>query len=124
MLKGSTNAIKKIFEFIAEQSGCTLFHCVAGKDRTGVLAMLLLGLAGVDKPDIIANYEVTRTYLSEKMTTQEATAQYPLELMESRREYMKPAIEYIFTTFNNVENYLKHIGISTETLTKVKSKLA
>lgn len=50
--------IRACLRFIAAApTGCVLFHCAVGKDRTGVLASLLLGLAGVDKWDIVANYE-------------------------------------------------------------------
>nr|WP_280949466.1 tyrosine-protein phosphatase [Halalkalibacter urbisdiaboli] len=35
-----------------------MFHCAAGKDRTGILARLLLCLAGVEKKDILSNYEI------------------------------------------------------------------
>jgi hypothetical protein len=37
----------------------TVFHCTAGKDRTGVLTALLLGLLGVDQDDIVADYALT-----------------------------------------------------------------
>ena len=37
----------------------TLFHCTAGKDRTGVTAMLLLALAGVPREAIVADYAVS-----------------------------------------------------------------
>lgn len=58
----------KIFHFILDNiDGCLLFHCQAGKDRTGVLAMILMGLTGVSKEDIVANYEVTHTYLKENV---------------------------------------------------------
>ncbi len=36
-----------------------VFHCAAGKDRTGVLAALVLGLAGVDREVIVADYVMT-----------------------------------------------------------------
>ena len=36
-----------------------VFHCAAGKDRTGVLAAMLLTLAGVDREAIIADYALT-----------------------------------------------------------------
>ncbi|WP_131747806.1 tyrosine-protein phosphatase [Frankia sp. Cppng1_Ct_nod] len=36
-----------------------LFHCAAGKDRTGVLAALLLDIAGVHREAIVADYTVT-----------------------------------------------------------------
>ena len=33
-----------------------MFHCAAGKDRTGLLAALLLGLLGVSETDILVDY--------------------------------------------------------------------
>lgn len=54
---GEGNWQKKIIDLIANiKKGCVLFHCNSGKDRTGIVAMLLLGLVGVNKDDIISNY--------------------------------------------------------------------
>ena len=39
-----------------------LFHCSAGKDRTGVAASAVLWLCRVDRADIVADYEVSCTY--------------------------------------------------------------
>ena len=36
-----------------------VFHCAAGKDRTGVLAALVLELAGVDREVVVADYVIT-----------------------------------------------------------------
>jgi protein-tyrosine phosphatase len=36
--------------------GCVVFHCAAGKDRTGLLALVLLTLAGATPDEIIADY--------------------------------------------------------------------
>ncbi len=36
-----------------------VFHCAAGKDRTGVLAALVLDILGVDRSVIVADYEIT-----------------------------------------------------------------
>ena len=51
-------AIRQIFEFLADTppDGAALFHCAAGMDRTGMTAMLLLGLAGVPREQIVADY--------------------------------------------------------------------
>ena len=43
-----------------------LFHCTAGKDRTGVTAMLLLSTLGVTDEDVLADYELTTHYRSGK----------------------------------------------------------
>src|SRR5699024_12081763 len=58
-----SKTIKEVFDVIAESDGGLVFHCMAGKDRTGLIAMLLLGLVGVSKKDIVSNYEVNYTKL-------------------------------------------------------------
>ncbi len=40
-----------------------LVHCTAGKDRTGLVVALLLGMAGVPAPTIAADYALSDTYL-------------------------------------------------------------
>lgn len=57
--------IARCFYLIAEapEDACVLFHCAVGKDRTGVLAMLLMALAGCDKWDCVSNYVQTRVNL-------------------------------------------------------------
>lgn len=41
------------------QPGGVLFHCIRGYDRTGIISLLLLGLAGVIPEDIAADYELS-----------------------------------------------------------------
>lgn len=41
---------------MADEDGATLFHCRLGKDRSGVLAAVLLKLLGVSDEDVIADY--------------------------------------------------------------------
>ena len=43
-----------------------LFHCTAGKDRTGVAAILILELLGVDRDTILRDYLLTNRYLEEE----------------------------------------------------------
>lgn len=47
-----------IFDSVAHQKP-VYFHCGAGKDRTGTIAAMLLGLLGVSQGDIDADYELT-----------------------------------------------------------------
>ena len=46
-----------------------VFHCTAGKDRTGLMAMLLLGALGVADDEIARDYELTTHYRSRKRLT-------------------------------------------------------
>lgn len=63
MLK-NRKAIGACMRAIAEApEGCVLFHCAVGKDRTGIIALLLMAVAGCDKWDCVANYVQTRPNL-------------------------------------------------------------
>lgn len=57
------NIIQIINTILASlEYGSVLFHCTAGKDRTGIIAALLLYLSKVDTVDISADYQITYTY--------------------------------------------------------------
>ena len=73
LLDDSASSIRRVFEAL-DTDGCALFHCRAGKDRTGVIAMLLLGLAGVSDDDIVADYVATQRYMGHGLGIQRAAA--------------------------------------------------
>ncbi len=55
----SAATIGKIMEIVAiciDDGLPVLFHCAAGRDRTGLLAAILLGLVGVHRSDIVADF--------------------------------------------------------------------
>ena len=61
MLKSHQSAFKSVFQHIHDHPGEPfLFHCTAGKDRTGVLAALVQSLAGTPVSDIAHDYALTR----------------------------------------------------------------
>ncbi|MBH5334921.1 tyrosine-protein phosphatase [Streptomyces pactum] len=52
--------IRQALEVIADPgSGTTVFHCASGKDRTGLIAALVLSLVGVAEDDIVADFALT-----------------------------------------------------------------
>lgn len=52
--------IRTVLEIVADAAGAPLaFHCKSGKDRTGIIAALLLTLLGVSEDDIVADYALT-----------------------------------------------------------------
>ena len=122
-LKDETLAVRSVMEAIAEaREGGVLFHCAGGKDRTGITAALLLGLVGVARADILANYEVTYTYNSQNMEMSASASKYPVEYMYSRRESMEPALDYI-AGFGSTEAYLRTVGVDERALGKIKARL-
>ncbi|MBA5846193.1 tyrosine-protein phosphatase [Gordonia amicalis] len=76
---------------IARTDGPQLFHCAAGKDRTGWAAVLLHHIAGVDREVMLEDYLLTDTYA---VTSRQATLDSILENLGSERV---PAYEPAFS---------------------------
>ena len=65
-------AVEWTVESLAQNRG-VLFHCSAGKDRTGLLAALILLCAGVPRWTVVEDYLRTRSMLGEKSAAEIAT---------------------------------------------------
>ncbi len=116
--------VKKIFDTISDvEDGAILFHCTNGKDRTGTVSALLLGLNGVSKEDIINNYSMTYELIKNNESVKKGIEKYGTDVIfKSEPEYMRKLIEYIESHFGNVENYLLSCGISQKNLDKIKCR--
>lgn len=120
--------VKELFETIAEaSSGVILFHCSAGKDRTGVLAMLLMSLAGVDKEDCITNYMQSFTNLLRKddfvAMNQEMEKNGMIRFAYSLPETIERAYNYVMTQFGSTEKYLLSCNLSQQTIETVRKRV-
>lgn len=96
----------------------TLFHCTAGKDRTGVTAMLLLGFAGVSRADIVADYTPSE-WLAEQGPIHPGVPHY---LFESKAETMHATLDYIETLYGGIPGYLSAIGVDAQTAAYLRHK--
>ena len=117
--------IVKILNVIAEaKEGVILYNCFFGKDRTGILTMLLLSIAGVSKEDIIADYQQTYTYVKtyikeHKDVLWDVSSEKHLSLPET----METLIERIENKYGSVVDYIRYAGVNEETIEKIKEKL-
>lgn len=96
------------------------FHCSLGRDRTGTLALIILGLLDVVEGDISKEYEVT--YFAPKGWSIAESESYKTFQNKRTTWAYKPTAEYIWKNYVNegerfsvgVERYLLEIGISQE----------
>lgn len=66
--KGTLESIRKFFELLLEKdNGLTIFHCTAGKDRTGMMTALLLRALGATSDTILYDYLFSNKFC-ERMT--------------------------------------------------------
>ena len=94
-----------------------LFHCSAGKDRTGMIAALLLDLVKVDRELIIANYtESVRNLgpLIEKFA-QENDPKLRAFLSSNRID-IEPFLKNLENQYGGSEGYLQVIGLSEKNI--------
>lgn len=131
------NAIKQIFELLADKDNYPIyFHCNAGADRTGTLALLINGLLGVDEQSLIKDYELTtisrygkrlRSSLTEdnKAFTETGVMQNDggnYVAMGLFIDSLKSAYTDGGDINEAIYNYLiEYIGLSNDTLDKIKS---
>ncbi len=124
-------AICAILTSLAEErEGMVVFNCTAGKDRTGLIAALLLGIAGVSHKDIISDYAMTAAlipdlvaeFLSLSRARGGDVAAYAT-LLESPADTMAATLEHIVAKYGSIMGYIDHIEVPTEVLARLQSRL-
>ena len=115
----------------APVSGAVLFHCAGGQDRTGLIAALLLGVAGVPPETIAEDYTLTAQYavdlyLGKDAPPDVAPADYTVEAYRRRNcppEAMMLTLEHLERRYGGVEGYLRASGVSDGELTSLRASL-
>lgn len=136
LLDNDAESIRRVMEALDGEPGnpgapgTALFHCRAGKDRTGVIAMLLLGLAGVSDDLIIEDYVATQRYLGYFLRTQRIAVtvllrkKAPRCLFEALPQEMELTLEHLHAHYGTARNYLlNHAGCSEALVNRLAYRL-
>jgi len=121
--------LREVFARLAEARGGALFHCAAGKDRTGVVAALLLALAGVEPAQIVGDYAETERNLAPIMA--ELRADRPSVIPEEAYEqylgsapiHMEQMLAHLAQRYRDAQAYLYAIGLTMPQLETLQRKL-
>ena len=119
MLK-SVESMRGIFKEFALAERGVMFHCFAGKDRTGVVAALWLLLAGVSREDVVADYCLSYPYYIEKLR-----AFYGKRVKRTSLavpEHIEGFLDRFAAKYGSVQNYLLKIGIDEGLQKKIQEK--
>jgi protein-tyrosine phosphatase len=117
--------LRRVLVVIANASpGGLLFHCVAGKDRTGLIAALLLALADVEPRYIASDYAVSARNLREEYLRRYAESE-PARVLEALRCPEQGAYNMLKFLENagGVRSYLSDLGLTEEQIRALRARL-
>lgn len=132
MLEEGAGGIAAAFMVLASRARLpAAFHCSAGKDRTGVLAALVLSALGVPDETVAADYHLSAAAVerlvawlrvSERATSEEMPRQ-PKPLLTCPPEAMLRFLDALRARFGSVDGYLADIGVAPEVLVELRRSL-
>ncbi|GAA2590645.1 tyrosine-protein phosphatase [Winogradskya consettensis] len=99
------------------EPGGVVIHCGIGRDRTGLVALLLLALAGVDSPSIAADYELSEERLRRHFDDAPIAAR-----LATRGTTITAVLQELLATID-IEKLLREAGLTDETLRAVRGRL-
>ena len=108
--------------------GGVLFHCHAGKDRTGLIAAMILGTLGASEQDIIADYAYTTPLREERLRQALASAAPKSKLAffrtqsSSHSETMQQTLAYLKHNYAGVDGYLRTTGLQPGDLAALRER--
>jgi protein tyrosine/serine phosphatase len=119
----------RAFAAIADAEGTVVVHCFAGKDRTGLVAAVLLRLAGVDHATIGADYAVTaenlrlrwEAWLREARDEEERAKLEKLQ--HTPAEAMARVVQEIERRYGDVASYLRAAGLTDAQIDRLRERL-
>jgi protein-tyrosine phosphatase len=134
MLDVAQEAIGEIFVALAEEPTYpAVFHCVAGKDRTGVTSALLLRVLRVDDATIAADYALSGEYITPRLEAEWAQfseaqrARYgdiQPYMLRADPETILRTLEFVDAQYGSVTAYLAGCGVSAVQLDALRRQLS
>lgn len=124
------SAFVQAIEVLTDAQGVGMFHCTAGKDRTGLLAALLLESVGVGRVDIIEDFALTedrieplRLRLLDDAEKHGVPREQFLRLLGATPDLLVPALAHLDQVHGGAVPYLVRNGLTDGTLNALRAKL-
>lgn len=116
-------AMPDVFRCIANAPDGVMFNCTAGKDRTGVVAAILLCHVGVSDNDIIENYVLTKEYGKERLElVHKNFPELDMRIVTPCEYFMEEFLRLFRDKYGDTDGYFKAIGLTDEEAHKIRDK--
>jgi protein-tyrosine phosphatase len=108
-VRSNTPRFASLFEHVLDEHEAPLvFHCTAGKDRTGFAAALILRSLGVSEEDVMRDYLLTNERLAMPDASRHGlTPEAGMVLWRVQPEFLYAAFEAVEADYGGLEGYLR-----------------
>ena len=109
-----------------------VFHCAVGKDRTGLVAALLLTWLGVDRETVLDDFELSDEHVGQaqreelllRMADRGIGPEAAAGILGASRESMQDALDELDVHYGGIEHYLRrHCGVDHAALLTLRRTL-
>ncbi|MDQ5973891.1 MAG: protein-tyrosine phosphatase [Actinomycetota bacterium] len=131
-IEANAESMISALRLIADQANRpVVIHCTAGKDRTGVLTAMLLGILGVDIETIVADYHVTQSNMgpilkrvrASRLYQDQGLASAPSWIFEAEPDTMRAFLTHVSALYGTAEGWALAKGLSMEDITRLRESL-
>ncbi len=113
-----------VFKTIANAKTSVIYNCTAGKDRTGVVSAVILGLCGVDKEDIIKDYVLTRIFYKERLEyIHKIHPEVDMNIVTPCERFMEEFLDKLLSKYGSFKDYLLARGLTETEIESIQNKL-
>jgi hypothetical protein len=130
LLRFGAPGIKYVLELVADRQRHPIaFYCTAGKDRTGMVAAIILKLCGVQEQDIVQDYALSANVYAEMDDHQAMVGALsqrnldPKTFLGAPPHVMQDSLQAIDATYGSVEEYCNWIGFGPEKQEQLRKAL-
>jgi protein-tyrosine phosphatase len=130
MTEHAKSPIARVVRTLCEADAPAVYHCAAGKDRTGVISAVLLGLLGVADEIIVADYAATRDNLDAIVARLMSSEGYqgmleslPADTLHAEPETMIALLERVRAKYGSMRGYAHEIGVTDADISRLERRL-
>ena len=129
LTEGGSRIHEVFARLVLAEAAPAVFHCVAGKDRTGLVAAITLEVLGVDREHVLADYSLTDLAMREALAWLEAEypdlarrmSDLPPVVLSAEPENLARVLDWLDASYGGAEGYLLSLGLAREDLAEFRS---
>jgi protein-tyrosine phosphatase len=133
MIESAGDRLADAFRILSEPEALpAVFHCAAGKDRTGILAGLLLSSLGVADDEVVADYALTGQAMTKMLEawagaaqpeTKAAVAATPAAFLAADPAAMASLLTLLREVHGSTRDYVRTLGVSDAVMADLEAAL-